>query len=252
MAKQEQIIFNSVNREKNKLSSVELLINPETLTLTWKKVINRVRTKTRLVTLFWGEEPVRFTYTGQTGYTKPTLLRTDITGVGGVEAYNKEQMGRMTAISNYISKLQTQIKIGGPYTEGSQEENIQKINDYANELKTIRLIQPGNLSELAAGKDMTGTDLLLLSDKFNGLKQLENLYRAFQDPANLVDVLYRKYKFEGYFESFSFTDDARNPWNWRYSIDFTILRWEDNAKEISAQSEYLFLETKENVYAQKE
>ena len=238
----ELVIFNEKNKNKNKLPSFSLLINPETLTLTWKKVINRVRTKTRLVTLFWGEEPVRFTYNGQTGYIKPyTKLWGD---ARSVEAYNKDQIEKSIAISDYISKLEGQITAGGPYSKGSAEGNLQEILDYRQQLKGVRLIQPGEIAGIA-GEKKTNTELLLASEKFKQLKKLEELYTKHQDPTYLIDVKYRKYTFEGYFESFSFTDDARNPWNWRYVIDFTILTWQEHASAITAQQEWLFIKVEE-------
>lgn len=235
---QELIIFNKKNKNKNKLPSFSLLINPETLTLTWKKVVNRVRTKTRLVTLFWGEDPVKFTYNGQTGYIKPyTKLWGD---ARSVEAYNKDQIEKSAAISNHISKLEGQITAGGPYSQGSAKGNLQEILAYRQELKGVRLIQPGELLDIA-GEKKTNTDVLLVSEKFQQLKKLEKLYTKHQDPNYLIDVQYRKYIFEGYFESFSFTDDARNPWNWRYVIDFTILTWQELASPITSQEEWLFI-----------
>ena len=232
-------MFNEDNSKKNKLPVVKLMINPETLTLSWRKVINRVRTKTRLVTLFWGEEPVKFTYAGQTGYIQPM---TKIEGKVGydVKKYNEEQLERASAISLYISKLQGQITAGGPYSKGSADGNRAEIGVYQLQLKDIRLLQPGTKLE-KIGEEEKATDLLLLSEKFANLKKIEGLYRRFQDPNNLIDLQYRKYKFFGYFESFSFTDDARNPWNWKYTIDFTILRWIDSVDEITPQKEYLFV-----------
>ena len=240
----ELIKFNERNTIKNKLPSFSLLINPEALTLAWRKVINRVRTKTRLVTLFWGEEPVKFTYNGQTGYIRPEV------GVGGtgdwraVEAYNKDQIKAATETSEAISELESQLRTNGPYTVGSLEATIKALKEYKQEIKKYRIIQPGELVGLA-GEKKTNTELLLASYKFQQLKKLEKLYTKHQDPTYLIDVKYRKYIFEGYFESFSFTDDARNPWNWRYVIDFTILTWEEHESAIKAQDEYLFVTIEE-------
>lgn len=243
MAEPEPIIFNEDNKDKNKLPSFRLLVNPETLTLTWRKVLNRVRTKTRLVTLFWGEEPVRFTYAGQTGYLKPS---TKILGSedATIEDYNKQQLARSAALTTYITKLEGQIKAGGPFSFATEARNVEELSSAREELRKIRVIQPGQLLE-KVGIGKKATDLLLTSDKFILLKKLEELYRHFQDPSNLVDLKYRKYKFEGYFESFSFTDDARNPWNWKYTFDFTILTWQDNAAEVTQNNEYLFIRVSE-------
>ena len=232
----ELIVFNEKNKDKNKLPSFSLLINPETLTLTWRKVINRVRTKTRLVTLFWGEEPVKFTYNGQTGYTRPDA---EVRGDMSVEAYNKDQIKEAGRITKRITKLEGFITLGI-----NVAENTAELFSLRQRLRATRLIMPGEIIGIA-GENKTNTELLLASSKFQKLKELEKLYTKHQDPTYLIDVKYRKYTFEGYFESFSFTDDARNPWNWRYVIDFTILTWQEHESAITAQDEYLFITVEE-------
>lgn len=223
---------------------VELIINPEILTLMWKKVLNRRRTKTRFVTLFWGESPVKFTYRGQTGYAYPTI--TEMT------ASASAQQASMQSLQNdyikQIEKLQNELRNGGPYTYVTADGNTKIVESLATQLSFLtNNLFSGLLSSRTnllqkLNTQFTNTQILYLSERFKNLKALESMYRVHQDPSGgLVQVFYRDYIFEGYFESFSLTDDAKNPWNWFYNIDFTILDWKENpAATITATGEIIF------------
>lgn len=249
----EQIIFQSpqlINEKGPEYGVVQLLVNPETLTLTWKKVINRVRTKTRLVTLFWGEEPVKFTYRGQTGYVYPSF--SDREGV-----LKKENAENLTILSNattILDKLEVEIVHGGPYTYETAAGNLQNITALRNVIKNINsnlLVPRGGLLANLNTK-FNNTQILWLSEKYKILKKLELFYRKHQNPDDaLMQVIYRDYTFKGYFESFSYTDDARNPWNWIYTIDFTILDWKENIeKKLEMDGEIVLIQAGENIKAE--
>jgi len=221
----EQIIFTSYIGT-NPDDKIELLINPETLTLMWKKVLNRTRTKNRLITMFWGEEPVKFNYRGQTGYLYPKVTK----GQDALIAYQnslKEEIVRMTS---YIQLLELEMKEGKGYSYDSYNGNkkeVEKLKEALSKIGSSLVSQTSLLGNL--NKAYKNTEILYLSDKFKILKRLEVMYRKHQNPNdNLIRVNYRDYVFEGYFESFSYTDDAKSPWNWIYNIDFTILKWEKN------------------------
>ena len=82
-----------------------------------------------------------------------------------------------------------------------------------------------------------------MSEKYKVLKSLEKMYEEYQDPTKgYITLTYRNYIFQGYFEGFSFTDDAKNPWNWIYNIDFTILQWEKNP-DITVDGELMLNDT---------
>src|ERR1700693_921229 len=105
--KTEQILF-QVTPPGGQTQSVELIVNPETLTLLWKKVLNRRRTKTRLVTLFWGESPVKFAYRGQTGYAYPTI--TEINSQSATQTASMQN--QQSSLTQQITKLQSEITAG--------------------------------------------------------------------------------------------------------------------------------------------
>jgi hypothetical protein len=224
--------------------TVELIINPETLTLLWKKVLNRQRTKTRLVTLFWGESPVKFTYRGQTGYAYPTI--TEITA--GASNQQASMQATQANLIKQINELQFELNTGGPYTYVTIDGDRAVIQNLSNQLNNLTsnlfagLITPRTTLLQNLNTQFTNTQILYLSERFKKLKALEAMYRVAQDPSGqLVQVFYRDYIFEGYFESFGYTDDAKNPWNWFYNLDFTILKWKENpAATITATGEIIF------------
>ncbi len=205
-------------------STIRLLVNPEQLDLRWTKVINRVRTKTRLVTFFWGEAPVAFNYRGQTGFTYPTATRRN-----EVAAQIKgDAVNQANALRGDLASNRDQLsKTSDPGRVAELETEQKDITDAIATLENIK--SETDLTKLHE-EVKTNTGLHLLSAKYRILKKLENLYRKHQDPENLITLQYRKYEFRGYFESFSFVDDARNPWNWIYNINFTILEWTDSVE----------------------
>jgi hypothetical protein len=223
------------------IQPVELLINPETLTLTWKKVITRRRTKTRLVTFFWGEEPVKFTYRGQTGYAYPSPSNV----TGSVSASSTALLSQTYALNSEIGQLQREIDQGGAggYKYVTADGNRNALASVNTQLGGVSQALAANTTIYDnLGSLFTNTQILYFSDKFKILKNLEVLYRKYQTPSDtLMKLVYRDYIFKGYFESFSYTDDAKNPWNWIYTIDFTILDWtEYPTATITANGEVVF------------
>ncbi len=239
--KTEQILFQNPS---DITKSVELIINPETLTLLWKKILNMQRTKTSLVTLFWGESPVKFTYRGQTGYAYPTISEITSQGATQTAALQTQQSN----LTKQIELLQFELNTGGPYTYVTIDGNRAVIQNLSNQLQNLTSnlfssqLTPRTTLLQTLNTQFTNTQILYLSERFRKLKELEALYRVHQDPSQgLIQVFYRDYIFEGYFESFGYTDDAKNPWNWYYNLDFTVLNWKENpAATITATGEIIF------------
>lgn len=229
MANAEKIIF----YHKSLPNFIELLVNPETITLPFKKVLNRLRTKTRIVTLFWGEEPVPFNFQGQTGYTYPDARA--IEALLGTQKINIKK--DVDHIESEISKLEKEVAVGGPFSSTSKDltGNINRITELRNQLSSINTQLIPIASKLIDKYNQT--QLLRQSPKFKVLKELENLYRIGMIPSNdrddLVVIGYRTYTLYGYFESFSYVDDAKDPWNFKYNIGFTVLDWEDNFNDLA-------------------
>jgi len=67
----EPIKFSYKNRNIDS-TTISLIINPENITIPEKERISQVMTKSRLVTFFWGKQPINFSYNGQTGSLLPT------------------------------------------------------------------------------------------------------------------------------------------------------------------------------------
>lgn len=210
---------------------ITLLVNPESLTLNFKKIITRVRTKSRIVSLYWGQEPVNFTYNGQTGNLYPTATdRADYfnksnnsisTTIKGIEDRNKELQQTITRAEN---NLQLEL------TEEERINNLailEKSNtELVNNKKAIQQISGITLETLEGPEEsLSHTGIIGISKKYQLFKELQEFYETTRKSNELLQVIYRDYVFDGYFESFGFTDDAKYSWNWKYSLSFIILSW---------------------------
>ena len=229
--KPEPIIFN-YNKSIPTLPAIELKINPESLTLNWKKIITRARTKSRIVSFYWGQEPVNFTYRGQTGnvYPKQELvsqlrnqrksIENDIISHSQLSDQKRLELAKVTqsiSLASGNEELVSELELESELLQTSIEVDTASINALSDSLDAL--------------PDKTHTELIELSPKYQALKRLEELFEASQDVTTLMKVQYRHYIFEGYFETFSFTDDGINPWNWIYNISFTVLKWDRQYSE---------------------
>lgn len=229
--KSEPIIFNykpvdsKLSESIKKLPQVTLLINPESLSLNWKKIITRSRTKSRIVSFYWGQEPINFSYRGQTGNLYPS--RELITYQQASIADKKEVIKANAEVEGDIDLQISQLE-GSLATEGISESYREEATSELDTLisaKTGLGVETKVLSRLEQDQNLSHTEILELSPKYQKFKQLQLLYERSQNVNDLIKVQYRHYIFEGYFEGFTFTDDGRNPWNWIYNISFTVLKW---------------------------
>lgn len=251
--KQEPIIFNFKPGGSRadapalaKLPQVTLLINPETITIPWKKIITRVRTKSRIVSLYWGQEPLTLTYKGQTGNLYPNIeLQKRINEtVGndikkGIENLNKE-----------IANVDKQIEEKENHWAASQDSPFQ-LEITASELDSLqhdRLVLLDSIRQLTEEvrvdltDGMSHTEIIKLSPKYQKFDALRKLYEKSQTIPELMYVRYRDWLFEGYFENFNFTDDVKSSWNWTYNLTFTILNWDElGFSSFSGVDETLFV-----------
>ena len=229
--KQEPVIFNykaeddeTVPSSLRELSTITLLINPDRLDLNWRKVITRTRTKSRIVSLFWGQEPVNFSYTGQTGNMYPS--RELATKIGQINSANKEQASLLQSDQDEANEALDQLN--------SDLANPNIDEDTRASLEIDRDLEEAEIANTQAGiegaspadpSDLTQTDLYELSPKYQRFKSLQQLFENSRNIKDLMKVKYRDYIFEGYFESFGYIDDGRNPWNRSYRLSFIILGW---------------------------
>ena len=229
--KQEPVIFNYKATDDETtpsslldLDTITLLINPDRLDLNWRKVVTRVRTKSRIVSLFWGQEPVNFSYTGQTGNMYPS--RELATHIGKVNTANTEQTAVLKSDQAAANSSLDQINddLANPNIDEDTRDSLEI--DRSLEEEEIARTQSGidGISP-ADPSDLTQTDLYELSPKYQKFKSLQQLFENSRNIKDLMKVKYRDYLFEGYFESFGFVDDGKNPWNRSYRISFIILGW---------------------------
>lgn len=229
--KQEPVIFNykasddeTIPDSLRELDTITLLINPERLDLNWRKVITRLRTKSRIVSLFWGQEPVNFSYTGQTGNMYPN--RELATHIGQVNTANKEQASLFKSDQDAANSELDQINsdLANPNIDEDTRDSLEIDRDL-EEGEVARTQQGIDSIKPADPSDLTQTDLYELSPKYQKFKTLQQLFENSRNVNDLMKVKYRDYIFEGYFESFGYIDDGKNPWNRSYRISFIILGW---------------------------
>lgn len=238
--KQEPIIFNYKPDESKDLPSsivalpqITLLINPASLTLNWKKIITRTRTKSRIVSFYWGQEPVNFTYSGQTGSVYPTAqeINNEVRKLGKAHTDGAEELrARNEELYTEITQREEQIA-AGPLFETDQELQTEldalRAERNSNELNASNLTTAASTLTPASLGEQSHTELIEMSAKYRAFKKLQYLFEKSQNVNDLMQIKYRSYIFKGYLENFSFTDDGSNPWNWIYNISFTILEWDE-------------------------
>ena len=229
--KQEPVIFNykatddeTIPSSLQELDTITLLINPDRLDLNWRKVITRIRTKSRIVSLFWGQEPVNFSYTGQTGNMYPS--RELATHIGRVNTANRDQA---SLLQSNISTLDSELDdvnsdLSNPNIDDDTRLFLEGERDNLESSIEVNQQESDGISP-ADPSDLTQTDLYELSPKYQKFKSLQQLFENSRNIKDLMKVKYRDYIFEGYFESFGFIDDGKNPWNRSYRISFIILGW---------------------------
>ena len=231
---QEPIILNyyeendeSVPEAVRALPKVTLKINPANLTINWKKIITRVRTKSRVVSLYWGQEPVNFSYVGQTGNLYPVEeLQKKANVVSSTNSVTVEEL-RDTIVELTAKRAVVLEYIATADDDFTRDELLTELAELETELinsqSSIDNIQSG---VVAIEKVSTHTEVLELSPKYQVWQSLQQLYDDSQNISDLLKVKYRDYIFEGYFENFGFTDDGSQPWERPYSLSFTVLNWD--------------------------
>lgn len=230
--KQEPVIFNykasddeTIPASLRDLDMITLLINPERLDLNWRKVISRIRTKSRIVSLFWGQEPVNFSYTGQTGNIHPTS--TELTkGVDSINTANEDQLNLLQENQQIVDGELSQVNKGLTNAAVNSPTEFSLLQERASLEAELATNQQGIDATSPVNPDtFTQTEMYELSAKYQRFKSLHQLFENSRNIKDLMKVKYRDYIFEGYFESFGFIDSGSDPWNRSYKLSFTILGW---------------------------
>ena len=71
--------------------------------------------------------------------------------------------------------------------------------------------------------NLTYYELLEMSPKYRTFRKLHEMYRKFDADKDVLTLEIGDTVYRGYFVSFSFTQTADNPWNWKYAINFVSL-----------------------------
>lgn len=243
---QEPITFTWKNTSE--APRITLLINPEMLTINFKKIITKVRTKSRIVSFYYGQEPLNFTYQGQTGNLYPSneireSFKKDTSQ--GLDTAIKELEDQLDTLDAQQLRLAEQIERYDPnFSKTIVQGLTTNYDDIQKEIDTkksaLNALREGTkttatITSLGFGEkyivdnvltDLSHTEILNMSPKFKLFKALQQFYDDSQTATELIRVVYRDNIYDGYFDSFSFTDSAKDSWNWKYSLAFTVLSWE--------------------------
>ena len=175
-----------IERYHNPDDWVEMRINPQRITVTSRKVIQRVQTNTRWVFQHWGMEPVVIRYSGVTGYIQ-SVVADVITPLGMSQDENP------TEKSQYVSPSDGYVS---PY-ETPAFQALAILREFYE--------QPH--------KELQGTDLTAIS----GQAIDENLRKL------LLKFTYRDGSYIGYLTMMEIQEDESSPWMWNYSMEFIAL-----------------------------
>lgn len=205
-------------RENKKLSkrdieTVILKVNPQEISFTKRKVIQKVQTSApgRFIVFDWGSELTVVSISGNTGQLLPESI---------------------TSGTNPIADVLGNIADAIPPHAAQAAPRIQSLAGGASEL----LADGSAFIQQQLMHGLSYFEKLELSPKYKSFKNLEKMFDFADADSDIITLeidngaIYR-----GFFEEFSFTIDANNPWNWKYNVTYVILsnladavrRWDD-------------------------
>ena len=176
---------------------VEMRVNPQRITVAFRKVIQRIQTNTRWVFQHWGMEPVQIQYSGVTGY---------IRSIAAAAYSNRYQLNQSQDLTSDLS--------GYPATNVSPYETPA----YQALMLLRRFYEEPHKS--LQGKDLT---------QISGSDVDENLKRL------LLKLDYREGMYLGYLTRMDIREEENSPWLWYYEMEF-IARSYQLKMEISKQT----------------
>lgn len=182
--------------DKVSSESVTLKVNPQSLTFTQRKIIQKIQTSSpnRFVVFDWGHELTVSQIEGMTGNLIPETL------------YHSG----LDAASNILLE-------GAALTQDKSVADADTLRSISSVKGEVYAFQ-----HLLAGA-MTYTEILDMSPKYRRFRQLEALYRNSDADNDVITMEVGEEIYRGYFEEFSFIVSADSPWNWNYSLVFIIL-----------------------------
>lgn len=171
----------------NDITVVTLRVNPENVNYAEPKVTQKVQTGApgRWVVFDWGTDLLTITISGNTGNLLP----------GAVQTAGEPTDSVVDAVAELAKEGASKIGVSGGIFPTSN-----------------------NL----LGK-MTYTELLEMSPKYRTFRKLQNVYRLFDADYDVLTLEIGNEIHRGYFQDFSFDQNADNPWNWKYNVVFISL-----------------------------
>jgi len=181
-----------------KIDKIVLKINPQNISFTKSKVIQKVQTSApdRFIVFDWGHELTIVNIAGVTG----NLLPDSIT------------KGVLDPVSSAISGAAGLL---GQADELRGNQGWQSFQNASSQLNSV-------FNDVAFGT-MTYTELLELSPKYKTFRRLEKIYDDADADNDIITLELGSTIYRGFFEQFNFSISADSPWNWAYNLIFVIL-----------------------------
>jgi len=204
---------NKTKLGKKDVTTVALKVNPQDITFTKRKIIQKVQTSApgRFVVFDWGSELTVVTMSGNTGNLLPDAITNGTNPIA-------------STLSGIADVIPPGINGGQAYVRGIAG-HVGSEGAYAASYVQRQLMH-----------GLSYFEKLELSPKYKSFKKLEKMFDLADADSDIITLeidsgaIYR-----GFFEEFSFTIDAANQWNWKYNITYVILsdlsqpirRWDD-------------------------
>ena len=176
--------------------SVVLNVNPESMDHTEPKIIQKVQTVSpgNFIIFDWGTDLEGLVMSGNTGQLIPPEI---------VESFNVTG-GKIGDILNTINPGILTSKAG---------QSINSVTTFIGQYT----------GDIMFGS-MTYDEIIELSPKYRAFLDLISLYRTFDANKDILIMELGNSVYRGYLTDFSFTHEAKSPWNYKYKLSFVVLQ----------------------------
>jgi len=188
---------------------IRMYINPETVGINDSKIINETLTKGGYTVQYWGEKNTTISLNGTTGSS----------GIEGINVLNRVYRHEQYEFENI---LKARVAAAKEKIKASVVENAAKLNN----------IQSGPRISTVPSALSDGIETIM--DVFSGNKgsiddrewEPIKTYESLGALATTIEMHYDGVIYQGYFTTFSVTENATSPGLFTYSMNFTVLRRE--------------------------
>jgi len=175
------------------LGFVDMYINPQSMDIVEKKVIQKQRTKGGYIVQYWGEELMTIRISGSTGAS----------GIEGVNILRKVYRAEQDSFLQVAQSLADRVN---SYTAGGNIANV--------------IAQGAGQS----AKDLAGSISGGLITGLCGGGSSPSLLPTLGSLAVSVELFYQGWVFKGFFEEFTINENVANgPGVFNYNLSFTVL-----------------------------